>query len=188
MEGEKTIDIHGAPFVLEYQPTDNRTASAHVRERRILIRLPKRWPLHEKQRAAQSLERRILKRLRHPETKTKPVPDMSLEEKIRLAREALPRIAGRVSELNAIHFQVALGKIRIKHNLTNWGSCSPRNNITLNFALLFVPAELLEYVILHELAHTKKRDHSKEFWAELARTLPDYKTRKKELRRYLLTT
>jgi len=65
-----------------------------------------------------------------------------------------------------------------KHNLpynragfrcqkTRWGSCSGKNNISLNVNIVFLPKELQDYVLLHELVHTKVKNHSRKFWAEL---------------------
>ena len=50
---------------------------------------------------------------------------------------------------------------------TRWGSCSSKNNINLNINIAFLPADLQDYVLLHELVHTRVRNHSKDFWAEL---------------------
>ena len=50
---------------------------------------------------------------------------------------------------------------------TRWGSCSGKNNISLNVNIAFVPEELQDYILLHELVHTKIKNHSKDFWAEL---------------------
>ncbi len=75
-------------------------------------------------------------------------------------------------------------RVFIKNQRTLWGSCSHKNNINLNYKLYILPVELQEYVILHELVHLKIKNHSKDFWNELERYCPDYKRRKKELRRY----
>ncbi|MFK7979605.1 MAG: M48 family metallopeptidase, partial [Saprospiraceae bacterium] len=57
-----------------------------------------------------------------------------------------------------------------------WGSCTPANNIILNVAAIKLPFSLIDYLIVHELAHTKIKNHSKEFWAEVARHIPKWKT------------
>ncbi len=68
-------------------------------------------------------------------------------------------------------------RVFIKNQKTLWGSCSHKNNINLNMKLILLPEELREYIILHELVHLKVKNHSKEFWNELARLCPDFKER-----------
>ena len=60
-------------------------------------------------------------------------------------------------------------RVFIRNQKTLWGSCSVKNNINLNVKLTRLPGELLDYVILHELVHTRIKNHSKAFWAELDR-------------------
>ncbi len=78
----------------------------------------------------------------------------------------------------------AVKEVRIKNLRSRWGSCSQEKVITLNAALLLVPSELIEYVIYHELAHTKHLHHGKGFWEEVEKHLPDYKQRRKSLKEY----
>lgn len=74
--------------------------------------------------------------------------------------------------------------VRIRHLKTRWGSCSSRHDITLNYYLMQLPWELIDYVLVHELAHTEELNHSPDFWATVERCLPDYKQRRKALRDY----
>jgi predicted metal-dependent hydrolase len=99
-----------------------------------------------------------------------------------IAREILPEVEGRVRQFNDVHFKAELGRIRLKDNLSNWGSCSGKNNINLDFRLLFAPKEIMDAVIVHELAHTKHRNHSKEFHDTLAGIMPDNKEKLRWLR------
>jgi len=73
-------------------------------------------------------------------------------------------------------------KISIKSVKTIWGSCSTKNNITFSTRLALVSDDLLEYVIVHELCHLKKMNHSNEFWNTLEFFLPDYKILKERLK------
>jgi predicted metal-dependent hydrolase len=76
--------------------------------------------------------------------------------------------------------------ISIRSQKTLWGSCSARNRLSLNKYLVMLPDILRDYVIFHELVHTQIKDHSKRFWHELEKYVPEAKSRDKELRRYHL--
>ena len=68
---------------------------------------------------------------------------------------------------------------------TRWGSCSGKNNISLNVNIAFLPEELQDYVLLHELVHTKVKNHSRKFWAELDKyTQGQAKELSKKLKKY----
>jgi predicted metal-dependent hydrolase len=109
------------------------------------------------------------------------------EHVLNLARRAistavLPLVDQRVREFNSRYFDSVVGKIRLKDNMSNWGSCSARNNINLDFRLLFAPPEILDAVIVHELAHTKHRNHSREFHDAVSRAIPDSREKMRWLR------
>ena len=75
-------------------------------------------------------------------------------------------------------------KVFIRNQRTRWGSCSTSNNINLNIKLVLLPDELIDYVILHELLHTRIKNHSREFWAELDRLVGRAKKFAKQLKEY----
>lgn len=99
-------------------------------------------------------------------------------EYIALAAERL----GERVRLYAERMQVSYGKISVKDQKTRWGSCSSLGNLNFNWRLVLMPEEILDYVVVHELAHRKEMNHSRAFWAEVERILPDYKERRKWLR------
>jgi predicted metal-dependent hydrolase len=66
-------------------------------------------------------------------------------------------------------------KIRISSARTRWGSCSSKGTLSFTWRLMMAPPEIVEYVVVHELVHTKIHNHSKKFWAGVAQILPDYK-------------
>ena len=77
-------------------------------------------------------------------------------------------------------------RVFLKNQKTRWGSCSDKNNINLNVNLLNLPDDLIDYVILHELVHTRIKDHSHRFWEELSKFVEDPKNLDKKLRDYTL--
>jgi len=92
-----------------------------------------------------------------------------------LAAYYKPEIARRVQKLNQLHFQEEIKDVYLKYNRSNWGSCSTNKNINLSTRLLLVPDEVLDYVIIHELAHLKEMNHSKKFWAWVEQADPDWR-------------
>jgi predicted metal-dependent hydrolase len=80
--------------------------------------------------------------------------------------EARRVLVGRLEQLSAQH-GFHYNKVSIRNQRTRWGSCSAKNDISLNMKLLKLPQELIDYVILHELVHTRIKNHTKAFWREL---------------------
>lgn len=76
------------------------------------------------------------------------------------------KLTGRLFQLAERH-QFSYNRVSIRNQRTRWGSCSAKNNISLNINLVRLPDELMDYVILHELVHTRIKNHRREFWAEL---------------------
>ena len=98
---------------------------------------------------------------------------------------AKKRLVNRLDELckqNGFMYN----RVFVKNQKTRWGSCSDKNNINLNMNLVKLPDELIDYVLFHELVHTKIKDHSQLFWEELSRFVKDPKILDKKLRRYTL--
>jgi len=69
----------------------------------------------------------------------------------------------RISELAAQH-NLVFNRVTIRNNSSNWGSCSSKNNISLNLKLMKLPDHLIDFILLHELAHTRVKNHGPEFW------------------------
>jgi predicted metal-dependent hydrolase len=80
--------------------------------------------------------------------------------------------------------QVSPSKITIRQQKTRWGSCSSKGNININWKLIMMPISVIDYVLVHELAHLKHLNHSSSFWKFVEAFLPDYKARKLLLKEY----
>jgi hypothetical protein len=98
-----------------------------------------------------------------------------------LARKARTTLAPRLAVLACEH-GFDLGPVSIRMQRTRWASCSRRRVISLNVKLLFLPPELVDYVLLHELCHTVRPDHSAAFWNLLSEHEPDYRAKRRRMK------
>jgi predicted metal-dependent hydrolase len=94
---------------------------------------------------------------------------------------AKKQLTERLQHLSQEH-GLTYNRVTIRAQQTRWGSCSPGNNISLNIKLTLLPDELMDYVILHELVHTRFHSHQKIFWAELDKHVGNGKLIAKRLR------
>lgn len=97
-------------------------------------------------------------------------------------KENAKRIFTQASLETAKRMGVTFQSVEISSARTRWGSCSQENAIRYSFRLLYAPKEVIEYVVVHELAHVKHKNHSPAFWREVGNYVPDYKTRRKWLK------
>ena len=95
-----------------------------------------------------------------------------------LAADVLPRKAQYFAELMGVRY----GDIRITSAQKRFGSCNGKNNICFSYMLMLYPDEAVDYVVVHELAHTVQHNHSKAFYDVVASVMPDYKLREKLLK------
>ena len=79
---------------------------------------------------------------------------------------------------------VSYGRISIREQRTRWGSCSSKGNLNFNWRLILAPEEVLDYVVVHELAHRREMNHSKAFYAIVESVLPDYRSARRWLREH----
>jgi hypothetical protein len=96
----------------------------------------------------------------------------------RVARERLPLALGGVEAESGWRAT----RVTVRRQRTRWGSCSARGAISLNSSLAFLPGRLVRFVLLHELAHTQRLDHTPAFWALVERHEADWRSCRRELR------
>lgn len=98
----------------------------------------------------------------------------------RTARTYIEPRTSQISQTMAIEYQ----QLRLKEQKSRWGSCSSDGNLNFNWRLVHCPPEVIDYVIVHELAHRKHMDHSSKFWNLVAQFNPDHRLHRGWLKRH----
>lgn len=97
-------------------------------------------------------------------------------EKNKIRRHIMERL-----KLYAPQMGVKFARVTVRDQKTRWGSCSSKGNLNFNYRLHYLPQELMDYVVVHELAHRIHMNHSREFWEVVAAVDADYKEHRKRL-------
>jgi predicted metal-dependent hydrolase len=114
-----------------------------------------------------------------------PLPTRGRRAYLKHREAAREFIKERVDFWSAI-YKISYKRIAIRDTKARWGSCSREGNLNFSYALLFLPKELADYVIVHEICHLKEHNHSKGFWQLVECAIPDYKLKRTQLRHYAL--
>ena len=118
----------------------------------------------------------ILETMAKQKDRYKDVAPMSSNEVETLRRQAKAQLPGRLAEF-ASRYGFTYNRVAIKHNSSNWGSCSTKGNINLNLSIMRLPRILQDYVLLHELCHLRHPDHGHAFHLLLEHLLTDHVVR-----------
>lgn len=100
---------------------------------------------------------------------------------LKVREHARALVHARIQHFNA-YYNLPLRKIFIKNHKSRWGSCSKKGNLNFNYKIVFLPPDIADYIIAHELCHLAEFNHSERFWALVARTIPAHKQHRKKLR------
>ena len=114
------------------------------------------------------------------------LPKISQEDLVILKKRAAKILISRLEFFNR-QYQFKYKSISVRDQKTRWGSCSRQGALNFNYRLALLPESLLDYVAVHELCHLKEMNHSLRFWNLVAKTIPDYKEKRKELEKFRLT-
>lgn len=143
----------GKSHTLIIQKTDSKKLEVTTHGQQIIVRLPFNVNIYDKE-VSQKIREAFISALK-------------LE-----AKSYLPR---RLSFL-AQKYGFVYSRLRFSHASSRWGSCSSSGTISLNIALMKLPFEIIDYVIIHELSHTVQMNHSSKFWEVVSTADPNYKS------------
>lgn len=101
--------------------------------------------------------------------------------------KALALITSRITYFNKI-YKYKFKKVSVKKQRTIWGSCSKKGNLNFNYKLIFLPSELSDYIVVHELCHLKEFNHSRKYWSLVEKTIPNYKILRKRARKFVINS
>ena len=129
------------------------------------------------------IERQRTRALERPAGGPTHTPEALRALRLQAARD-LPARLRDLAEHHGLH----VSRISVRNQRTRWGSCSPSGHICLNWRLVLMPEAVREYVLIHELMHLRRLDHSRHFWRLVAHACPDYEDARQWLRqnRHLL--
>lgn len=163
--------------------SDRKTLGLQVRpDGTVLVRAPLHLPKGEIDRFIREKSPWIEKHLALVEQDNRAGEEapLSMQEVHALAQKAVAELPPRVRAY-AARMGVTYSRITIRNQQGRWGSCSSTGSLNFNCLLMLAPAEVQDYVIVHELAHRKEMNHSDAFWAQVEAVLPDYRERRKWL-------
>ena len=148
-------------LILLPEDMKKEVVEAHLADGKVTVRYPSGW----------EISRPFLQQV---------INDLRIRTLRKEARDYLP---GRVAAFARLH-GYSYRQVFLKNLKTRWGSCSSAGNINLNIRLMELPEHLIDYVILHELAHTRHKNHGPAFWTELDKTTGNARKLDRELNKY----
>ena len=171
------------PFEYEIIYSSRKTLAIQISpDGKIKVRAPKRCPDTAIDRFLLEKESWILKYV--SKAKQNPLPEkppLTANERNRYIKIARDIFTQKTAYFASI-MHVSYGRISIREQKTRWGSCSSEGNLNYNWRLIFAPEEVLNYIVVHELAHRREMNHSAAFYKIVESILPEYKKAQKWLR------
>ena len=172
---------------IEVIRSKRKTLAIEIRpDMRVVVRAPEKIPQNEIMKFVEEKQNWIKKHLVQMYFKAEEIKKQKKEPALtnadieKLCQKALSVIPDKVKYYAEI-MGVTYGRITIRNQKTRWGSCSNKGNLNFNCLLMLMPDKVLDYVVVHELCHLKQMNHSKKFWMEVERYMPDYRNYRKWL-------
>ena len=183
---EYKLEDAGREMLITIKRSSRKTLGLEVRENgEIFARIPEKLSdrslksFIEKERDWIIKKSELVKweREHRQTTNATPVQELTSEEIENISQKIVDRVRFYQKKMG-----VTVGRVAIRNQKTRWGSCSSAGNLNFNWRLVLMPPEILDYVVVHELAHRKEMNHSSKFWTIVEQEMPDYQERKQRLK------
>lgn len=176
-------------LIVELIRTNRRTMALQVYgDGKIVVRAPMRVSESEVIRFVSEHEEWILskrqKLISHMQKKEKERAQYDIPDYGNLGKAEKEKIRERFLERLSVYAKsmgVDYNRVTVRNQKGRWGSCSSKGNLNFNYRLYYLPQELMDYVVIHELAHRVYMNHSREFWLLVGTYMPDYRQYQKLL-------
>lgn len=150
----------------------------------VLVTMPRRLPKYFAERFVESKKDWIIEM--QAKAKSRPqkiLAHYSAKDFKENKERANILIDNRIAHFNKF-YKFDISKVVVRNQKTRWGSCSGKKILNFNYKLIFLPIELADYIVVHELCHLAQMNHGPKFWALVALQIPDYKERRKQIALY----
>jgi predicted metal-dependent hydrolase len=174
--------------------SNRRTLSLTIEQNgTVTIRAPKRISQAHIDNFLKEKKNWIIKNVRKAKERKQQSEDFSQKidpKKISQYKKRARQILTERTDYFSGKYNLPYKNIRLSSAKTRWGSCGPKNNLNFNWIIMFAPPDVIDYLVVHELAHTKHRHHQKSFWKLVEQMDPECKKHRKWLREnaYLLSS
>jgi hypothetical protein len=184
----RIIDIDGiGPIIFERSSRARRISISILNGGDVRVAVPLRASLVAAESFARSKGDWVMRQLAKLQRRRKQSPMNAKGVSLPDREEARKVLAIRLKELAGSN-GFSYNRLSIRYQKTLWGSCSAKNNISLNARLVLLPDDLRDYVLMHELIHTRIKGHGPHFWKEFEKHMPGCRELKKRLREIPLCT
>lgn len=171
-------------FTYEWVRSRRKTIAIQIREDgSVVVRTPYSVSQREAEQFLKERQAWILKNrqiMKEAQRQKMVITEEMRKAGIQKAKKIFPERVEYYAQIMGISY----GRITIREQKTRWGSCSSKGNLNFNWKLTLMPMEILDYVVVHELAHRREMNHSKAFWRIVEQVLPDYRERRRRLREW----
>jgi predicted metal-dependent hydrolase len=177
-----TYTQNGISYTIRKHHKARRMTLSIHQDGNVVITIPRYTAKREAHAMVRERQEWLQKQLQTVETQSIERPSFFPEDSPAVRRVARRVITSRLAELNDAHYQLPYQKISIRSMRTRWGSCSAEGNMSFSYKVAYLPDELRDYVLIHELCHLAQMNHSARFWALVEKGDPQYAEHRQRLR------